>query len=297
MSVSIIIPTAGAPDRHDSLLRAIQTILDQDQAGVIPIVIVNGERYDRDLIQTLRLRRDLRFFHLEQPSLPAAINFGRRQVDTPFFGFLDDDDIYHAWAVRERLVALRSATKADAVVSWGEREIEGRRERVPGIDVWQPDDPASVLPQGCWLASCSGLFRTETVSPDYFDRELKHLEWTSVALRLALDRSLIFLESEKPHFLIADTPTSLSKSPAYFFGMEQSFDRLLALPLPPAVRKGFIRRKMDLRHHIAEHFRAKGDLGLAWKHHLRTFLHRQGLRYLPSTAYLLRATFDHLVTK
>ncbi len=261
---------------------------------MMPIVVMNGRHYDDDLFETLKCRDDISFFHLEEPSLPGAINFGRRQVETPFFGFVDDDDLYHPWAVAERLDALRGARAVDAVVSWGEREIDGGRERVPGNEVWNRDDPLGALLKGCWLASCSGLFRTATVSADYFDPELRHLEWTSVALRLALDRSLLFLESERPHFLIADSPGSLSKSSNYLVGMEQALDQLLTLPLPPKVRQGFIRKKMSLRHELAVHFRAEGDLAQAWKHHLRTFYHHQGFRYLPSTIHFLRTTLSRL---
>lgn len=294
MTASIIIPTTGATDRRSSLLRAIEKILGQDRVDVIPIVVLNGRRYDADLFEVLKQRSDIRFFYLEQPSLPAAINFGRRQVETPFFGFLDDDDLYHPWTVAERLDAFRTAPEADVVVSWGRREVGRRQERVPGKEVWKQEDPLHVLLKGCWLASCSGLFKTATISDGYFDSELRHLEWTSVAIRIALDRSIYFLDSERPHFLIGDSPDSLSKSCHYLLGMEQALDRLLKLPLPPAVRRGFMQKKMSLRHDIADYFRIEGDLGKAWKHHIRTFYHHQGLRYLPSTIHFLRTTFSQL---
>ncbi len=295
MTVSIIIPTAGTLARRSSLLRAIQAVLDQDQVDVIPIVVVNGHNFDASLLASLKGRDDIRFFHIEKPSLPGAINFGRCQVDTPFFGFVDDDDLYHPWAVAERLKALKASPDVDVVVSWGERESNGGAERVPAAEVWKRDDPLAALLQGCWLASCSGLFRTATVSADYFDPELHHLEWTSVALRLTLDRSLMFLESGRPHFLIADSPGSLSKSSSYFFGMEQALDQLLTLPLPPPIRQGFIRKKMSVRHELAVHFRDQGSLTKAWKHHVRTFYHHQGFRYLPSTIHFLRSVFTRFV--
>ena len=294
MTVSIIIPTTGTPDRRSSLLRAIQSILDQDSVDVVPIVVLNGERYDADLFDLLKVRRDIRFFYLDQPSLPAAINFGRRQVETSFFGFVDDDDLYQPWAVAERLDAFKMTPEADAVVSWGFREVSGGQARVPSKEIWNRSDSLRALVKGCWLASCSGLFKTATISEHYFDPGLRHLEWTSVAIRIALDRSIVFLDSERPHFLIGDSPESLSKSSQYLLGMERSLDLLLKLPLPPSVRRGFVGKKMSLRHDIADYYRIEGDLGNAWKHHIRTFYHLKGLRYLPSTVHLLRATLSQL---
>lgn len=295
--ISIIIPTAGASSRASSLFQAIDAVLCQERVDAVPIVVLNGVRHDPDLLDALKHKTDIRFFHLEQASLPGAINFGRRQVETPFFGFLDDDDVYQPWALGERLDAFEASTKTDVVVSWGERDCaQGKRERVPGDNVWNPDEPLDVLLTGCWLASCSGLFRTSTVMPDFFDPNLRHLEWTSVAIRLALDRSLHFLESERPHFLIADTPDSLSKSSSYLLGMEDALDRLLALPLPSRMRQGLRRKKTSVRHTLAEHFRAEGDLRRAWHHHIRTLCHPEGLRYLPSTAHFVQSTFGKLLS-
>jgi len=294
MKVSIIIPTAGASDRRSSLFRAVDSILNQEQVDALPVVVLNGQSYDRDLAEALKQRNDIRFHYREQPSLPGAINFGRREVKTPFFGFLDDDDYYHPWAVSERLMALEASPDADAVVSWGEREVGVDKKPVPRRDIWNPGDPLDALLKGCWLASCSGLFRTETVSPDYFDPELRHLEWTSVAFRMTLDRSLMFLKSERPHFLIADSPSSLSKSPKYLLGMEEALDRLLELPMFPAARRVLRRKKTSLRHDIAEHFKSEGELAQAWHYHMMTFAHHRGFCYLPSTIDLLRATVRRL---
>lgn len=292
-AVSIIIPTAGFSSRRTSLVRAIDAVIGQEQVDAEPIVVLNGSRCDQDLFDELQRRNDIRLFRLERPGLPGAINFGRRQVQTPFFGFLDDDDLYRPWAIRERLDALRRSPTADVVVSWGEREgVPAAGKRVPDADVWNPDDPLDALLGGCWLASCSGLFRTSTVTAEFFDPELKHLEWTSVAIRLALSRSVQFLESERPHFLIADSPGSLSKSSSYLLGMEDALDRLLSLPLPPKMRRGLRRKTIAVRHSMAEHFRNEGDLANAWRHHIRTFSCPDGFRYLPSTAHFLRSTID-----
>lgn len=288
--VSIIIPTAGASNRKSSLFRAIRAVLNQERVRAVPIVVMNGSQYNRSVFDTLKDRSDIRFFHLEQPGLPGAINFGRCRVDTPFFGFLDDDDLYHPWAVAERMDALEATPSADVVVSWGIEEENNKR--MPADEIWNQDDPLAALLNGCWLASCGGLFRTATISADYFDPELPHLEWTSVALRVALDRSLLFLKSEKPHFFIASSPESLSKSSSYMFGMEHALDQLLKLRLPTSVRRGLIRKKMANRHTIADHFRAEGNMGQAWRYHARTFYHREGLRFLPSTAHFVRSTID-----
>ncbi len=297
-TISIIIPTAGASNRRSSLIRAIEAVNDQQEVDAEPLVVLNGVGYDQDLFNELKSRSDIRFFHLEKAGLPEAIHFGRCQVETPFFGYLDDDDLYQPWALEERLDAFSRSPSADAVVSWGECEVnQGKRARVPGHEIWCPGDPLLALLGGSWLASCSGLFRTSTVTSEFFDPELRHLEWTSVAMRLALSRSVHFLESERPHFLIADSPDSLSKSLNYLVGMEDALDRLMKLPVPPKMLQGLKRKIVIVRHTIAEHFRSEGDLLKAWHHHLRTFSCLEGVRYFPSTAHFLRTTLGQWLSR
>src|ERR1700674_1852071 len=91
---SVIIPTMVSTQRATSLQRAIGSIIGQQSAAAVPIVVANGTQFDAQLLSELKSRRDIRFFYQEEGSLPGAILLGRKQVDTEFFANLDDDDEY-----------------------------------------------------------------------------------------------------------------------------------------------------------------------------------------------------------
>ena len=69
------------------------------------------------------------------------------------------------------------------------------------------------------------LFRTASVSPEYFDPDARHQEWTYLAFQLALTKRLVFIS--EPTHKIHDSPRSVSKSDAYrkeIFRQEYKYD-------------------------------------------------------------------------
>ena len=218
-NVTIIIPTLASKARASSLLRAIRSVTTEQEVPALPIVVANGTQFDPDLVEQLKSDRSLRYFYFEEGSIPKALNFARTQVDTEFFGFLDDDDYYYPWAIRERLDTLQADPTADVAVSWGERETPEGRRRSPAAGELDVDDPLRSLMRSNWLASCGGMFRAATISSEYFDPTVPYLEWTYVAFRVALERKIRFVETDRPHFFVADTPGSVSKSLDYILGV------------------------------------------------------------------------------
>lgn len=294
-NVTIIIPTLASKARASSLLRAIRSVTTEQEVPAVPIVVANGTQFDPDLVEQLKSDRSLRYFYFEEGSIPKARNFARTQVDTEFFGFLDDDDYYYPWAIRERLDTLRADPTADVAVSWGERETPEGRRRSPAAGELDVDDPLRSLMRSNWLTSCGGMFRAATISSEYFDPTVQYLEWTYVAFRVALERKIRFVETDRPHFFVADTSESVSKSLDYILGVGVVLDKMSAWPLPPDVRRALTAKRIVNLHHLAEQHRIKGKLAPAWRFHLQSLAHPAGFKYVPSTRHYLAATGRSIV--
>src|SRR5882672_2521556 len=99
-------PTLASPERISGLIRAIDSVVSQQGARGIPLVIVNGPFATAEVRQHLAQRRDICVVTLEEASLPLALKTGRAAVDAPYFTVLDDDDELLPGALVTRLQAL-----------------------------------------------------------------------------------------------------------------------------------------------------------------------------------------------
>ena len=135
---------------------------------------------------------------------------GRKAVQSPYFCFLDDDDEYLAGAI-DRRVEVMIDGRLDVVASNGYRHSNGTDvpafERLGEVQ----QDPLKALMTENWLASCGGLFRTESVGPEFFEDMHYPMEWTWLAFRLAVAQMRIGVIDE-PTYRIFDSPVSASKS-------------------------------------------------------------------------------------
>jgi glycosyltransferase involved in cell wall biosynthesis len=284
-SLSVIIPSLAAGSRAQSIHRAIDSILGQQNVRAIPIVVVNGTRHDPTVLHWLGARRDLRMISIEG-GLVEARSTGRNAVDTPFFAFLDDDDELLPNSVAIRLKPLLEQNSVDVVVSNGFRETES------GIIVTNPEieqcqrDPLRALLDSCWLNSNGGLYRTETVGPEFFVNLPPILEWTYLALQLSASRSIHFLDVQT--FLTHNTPQSLSKSKRFLLEEPLVLQRILNLPLPEDLRAGFRRKYANALHKVSMQYLEDDDFRPAWKYHMQSALTRGGWRYLSYTRHIVR---------
>ena len=105
--VSVIIPTACAPERVSLLKRAIQSALTQEEVSIELIVVVNGSIFDQKYLSTLQKDKRLTVVKIEKSGLPTACYQGRKSVTSDYFSFLDDDDEYLPYAIRDRLTILK----------------------------------------------------------------------------------------------------------------------------------------------------------------------------------------------
>lgn len=284
-SVSVIIPTTCEAHRWPLLLRAIRSVQEHGKARVEVIAVVNGGRFDRGCYDELAALPGVRVLYREEGSAPLAQYAGRLAVATDFFAFLDDDDEYLPGAVDARVQALLDDPSLDFVATNGYRHSQGQDQLAVRDGDAVRRDPLSSLGAENWMASCAGLFRSATVDPGFFEKPAAYLEWTYLAYKLASTRRMRFLDL--PTFRIYDSPGSLSKSAAYREAELGVIERVLALSLPAHVRRGVERKRGRILHDCAERHRESGQIGLAWRCHLRSLRAPGGGNYLLYSRKLL----------
>jgi glycosyltransferase involved in cell wall biosynthesis len=246
-AISIVMPTQALRQRAANLLRAVESVLSQQGVRAIPIVVVNGPMRDAELTRELARRPNLRLTVLQDADLPAALKVGREQVDTPWFGVLDDDDELLPNALATRVEGLRDRPEYDVIVTNGLlRGREGDELNVADFSKCAID-PLRALMDRNWLVPCSGLFRTSAVDVPIFDGIPQYLEWTYLAIRISTSCKITFLN--RPTFVYyTDTQLSRSKSRDSVLGGPAAIERLLELELPPDVRA-----RLEMRVGMARH--------------------------------------------
>lgn len=229
--------------------------------------------------------RSVQSLRLEEGSLPRALAFGRSYVATPYFGFLDDDDEYLPDALRVRLQPLEDDSTAAVCSTDGYHFIDGRDHIRGVISPETQQDPLRGLLGANWLASCSGLFRSDRVEESFFDGVTKYFEWTLLAYKLAASRRIVLLNT--PTYRLYESSDSLSRSEAYLLAEPGFIEKIIALDLPQDVREALAKRVSRAHHAISSYHLRRGDIQSAWIAHLRSLGQPGGLRYLTYTLKLL----------
>ena len=283
--VSVIIPTLAENSRFELLKRCVASIRNSTTGACLIIAVVNGSRFAPEVVEWLREQRDVKLITEKTPSLPNALRVGREAVETPFFSTLDDDE-YLPGSTDRKMQTLLANPDADLVVTnglnnWGGKEAlhYSQLSRVP-------DDPLGALFDSNWLASCNALYRSDRVTPVYFQDSHPFAEWTWLAFRLALHGKKIVVLDE-PCFRYNQTPQSLSQSTSYQEAYPSLFARMLASEPPPRIRE-LVRRCLSAAlHDRSVALLQNGDRAASLTAHLRSLLLPGGLRYLTYTRRLI----------
>jgi len=280
-TVSVIIPTTAELSRRESLLRAIDSAIAQRDVVANLVVVVNGSRYYPSLLQEIE-KLPLQVVRLREASLPSAIYAGRLRVADRYFSFLDDDDIYLPNALELRLEALNSE-RADFAVSNGMDAAGGLV--IPDLRA-VTSDPLRALLSRNWLASCGGLYRSESISAEFFRELVKYLEWTVLGFRLLIaGKRVCFLDT--PTFRLSDTEGSASKQrtmEALLNGaavVEYMFSHA-----PAEIRSGLFWKRASAFHALSNYCLQSGHLNQAWRMHVSS-LRMGGWQYLAYTRHLI----------
>ena len=286
--VTAVIPTTCSVERRDTLWRAIESLRSGNAVLAHIVIVANGGRIDPELLRELKSDVSLAVHVSGERGIPMALLTGRREVNSAFFCFLDDDDEYLPGAIDARLTAAEREPAADVVVTNGWRQALGKRAPAFFHFGEVEGDPLSALFRENWLASCGGLYRTDSVGVELFEHLPPYVEWTWLAFRLARSGLKIRVH-DAPTFVIHDTPGSASKSDAYAASYIGLFERMLAEGLPQGVEQVVRRRLGEAWHDVSGRSLARGDLGGALRAHMRSLVFPGGVRYLSYTARLLGA--------
>jgi glycosyltransferase involved in cell wall biosynthesis len=123
--VSVVVPTRGRPE----LLReTLASILDQDYAGELEIIVVHDrEEPDASLAELSRPRREVRpVANTRTGGLCGSRNTGLLASRGAFVASCDDDDLWHPAKVRRQVQRLR-ADESLLAVGAGIRLLMGER--------------------------------------------------------------------------------------------------------------------------------------------------------------------------
>ena len=286
-SISVIILTLAETKRSNSLLRAIDGILGQEGVDAVPIVVVNGNRFDPSLVEQLQQLKGIKLYLEPVAGLINARIIGRRLVETPYFAFLDDDDEYLPHAMRTRLDAMIANEQADLVVSNGYR-FDGKVRSISAHNIADAkNDPFLALLDNNWLTSCGGLYRSEKIDANFFADTTEYAEWTYLAVKLSLHYQIAFVDN--PNYVINDTEGSLSKSVDYNTALTYVMERILELPLPAHAHQAVRRKYGCALHDLSTHYLENKEQGKALRCHLESLCQPGGLRFLLYTRkFLLR---------
>lgn len=284
--ITVIIPTTGRKQRANSLLRAIDCILNQKSISAVPLLILNGKTYDRELFGKLKTNKDIRFKYIERGSLPNAIYEGRELVDTEFFSFLDDDDIYTMDSLSKKISEFNSDNSLDVVVGNGYKIKSDGIYKVLKYNQRLNNQPLIELTKYNWLASCAALFKTNSVGIDFFDRDFNYYEWTYVAYKLCLSKKIKFIDDIT--YIVNSTDASRSKSEEYVLAQPLLYLRLTQLSLPNEFRKIIMNNEIKCFHNISNYYLNANMKTKAWKWHFKSLMSFYGFKYWTYTRKLLR---------
>lgn len=287
LSLDVVVRTLADVQRSRLLFRALDSIQNQTGVAARPIVVVNGQAYDRATMEALQKRPGILLHHLSQASAGLALAAGRKLVMAPFFSYLDDDDELIAGSLLEPMGWLDDHPDCDVLVD------NGYFVRAGGVLVesahladhvgW----PAMGLLGECWLSPGAFIFRTASIPFDMMNAGWSHQEWTYLAFELcAAHKRLHFMDV--PTVYYHDTPGSLSKQVRHY---EVALDLLRQVRqdarLDPEVRREADRKYLHALHNLAARYWKLGQYGRAWRCHLGSLRPPQTFKYLLFSRKLL----------
>jgi glycosyltransferase involved in cell wall biosynthesis len=284
--VSVIVPTTASRARAEGLFRALRSVFDQGPIAQA-VVVINGPSVDPDVREALQQDSRLRVTYNEEANIVAAHRVGRQLVDTPYFCFLDDDDELLTGSVALRLARAQASDAPDVVVINGVRTTPDRE--VPIVDRLPADDAPDLflrLLADNWFGSCAGLFRSATVSNEYFSTAVNWLEWTVLASKLlAARRRFAFVESKG--YRVHDTPGSASKALQYMLAYPDRVRAMLALDSSPQAKRLLRQRLAHAYHSCADLHLQRGEYAAAWRSHWASVCMLEGIKFIPYTRRLI----------
>lgn len=248
-------------------------------------MVVNGHRYDPNLVARLERTPGLCCHRIDSPGVSNARLEGRRLVETPYFAFLDDDDELLPDALRLRL-AVFAETGADVVVTNGYKDAGGSRQYLFQMFDQYPDNPAQALLEENWLDGPGGLYRTDSVETELFKNLPNYLEWTLLGYLLCKHHRVSRINV--PTFIRhIGASNQVSQSYEYYKRVPIVLQMMENMNIHPELHGRLRRKQAAALHEISVRALEQGDKAAAWKYHLHSLAIGDGLKYLPYTRHIV----------
>lgn len=287
LSIDVIVRTLGDAPRSGVLFRALDSIQGQKGITTRPIVVVNGDKFERTTITALQNRPGILLHQEQQASMKVARAAGRALVTAPFFAYLDDDDELIVDSLLEPMSWLDSHPDCDVLICNGYFVKAGGVCTESTNLATHVSDPATGLLKECWLSPGACVFRTASVPVDILSADWTNMEWTQLAFELCAARKRLHF-MDVPTVRYYDTPGSTSKQIQH----HEAEVRLLRLVqrdarLDPDVRLQANRKYLRVLHDLSMKYWRVGQFGRAWRCHLMSLQFPYTLKYLPFSRKLL----------
>ena len=282
--ITVIIPTLADVYRASNLVRAVNSVLSQTDVLTKIIVVVNGDVYEKSLVDHLKTLANVEVIIEVIPSVINARYQGLLRVQSPFFSFLDDDDEYLPESIKKRVTQLQVNPECILVASSGYRNENGKITSSAFNLTRAAKNPFEEMSVNNWFTSCGCVFRTNAVSAGVFRQLPPYHEWTYLAYKLLTLGPFCIVD--EPCYMIYDSSISLSKTFEYSTAHAFVFRKILELDLPPKAIQSVKRRLAKAEHDLASIALKNGMWKLAVIHHLKSLILPGGLRYFIFTRHL-----------
>lgn len=287
-TVSVIVPTMCEGSRSSLLNRAIQSILSQSDVSLEVLIVVNGKKFDPQLLSVLQQDDRLKIIHLEEANVSSARYEGVLRATSDYFCFLDDDDEFLPGALNKRVSLFVEHDDADVIVTNGFEHRNG--EDVPLVEPGSAEDilktPGECFLSRNWFASPAALFKRSSIGPRFFHFNFKYFEWTYLFFLLLSENKKVHYDEVFSYRKYEDNPLSVSKSIEYSLGYPNFLNTLKQLPLSPNLKR-IIHEKYITALNTQSNLELKsGLLARAWMTHIKCMF-KGGWRYIPFTRHLL----------
>ena len=255
--IAFVVPTLGR--RPDLLRDALASIVAQDDAGTIDLIVVAPETDD---VRTVAAEHGARVVSDPRRGISGALNAGLQAAapDTPYFAWLGDDDLLTPGSLAAALAALDARPDASMVYGWcdymtadGEVVFSSRAGRLAARIVgWGPN----LIPQP---GSVQRLAAVRAV--DGLDETLPHAMDLDLFLKLREQGPLIAVPTTLARFRWHPDSNTVTNQDASSRESEEIRLRYLGRParaVRPIVRGPVMWSLAQARSHVTRRARRAG---------------------------------------
>lgn len=291
--VTVIIPTLCNTARSQQIIRAINSVIQQQHVSAIVNLVVNGNHVDTSLLAKIESMDRVNIYRIQEANVSKARHFGRQHVNTPFFFLLDDDDELQLNALEKVLKAIDTEYEQfDLVIA--DAYNEGYQSNMGFVSAPEliERDPLDALLKENWLHTGTVLFRTASIAEDLFIIEQKFNELTILAYKIAKNKVKLKILNE-PLAIIHYTEISASKSKEFLVSEVDTIRHILSLGFPEAFHRKLKNKLSSAYHNCSALYLSNKEFIKSLNMHFRSLMLPGGWRYFFYVRHILFASLSY----